>query len=149
MPEEGLRWKLGRSLGCELEPREYAAFSGERGSVGGEKGPITDSMMLAELVLRALSFSARSARKRISKGDSARAACDTVAGCRVGVSESLVGGEGSWLTLPESLNPGESVPDLERKLGIGSDEGAGDAWNVAPANAVDVGCFAAAVCGGV
>ena len=88
---------------------------------------MTDSIALAELVLRALSFSALSARKSKSRGDSSLAVCEMVAGCSVGVSESLVGGEGSWLTFPEFLKPGESVPDLERKLGIGREDGAGEA----------------------
>jgi hypothetical protein len=51
------------------------------------------------------------------------------------------------LTGPFSLRPGESRA-LARKLGIGNDEGAGDAWNVAPAKAAPT-VFEAADCGGV
>jgi hypothetical protein len=38
---------------------------------------------------------------------------------------------------------------LARKLGMGNDEGAGEAWNVAPAKAVEVGGFTDTVFGGV
>jgi hypothetical protein len=100
--------------------------------------------MFAELARRAFSFSARSARKKISSGDSSRegsAALDLGAG--VGISESVGGEDGSWLTgCLEPAAPGESGVDLAIKLGIGSEEGAGEAWNVAPAKAAIEGALA-------
>lgn len=53
----------------------------------------------------------------------------------VGISTSVAGGDGSWRMLL-SRPTGESLDDLDRKLGMGRADGAGDAWKVAPANAV-------------
>lgn len=105
--------------------------------------------MLAELALRARSFSARSARKKKSSGDSSRTMS---VGRRqrwgVGASESVTGGDGSLPMGPLSGTAGESSA-LARKLGIGRDDGAGDAWKVAPAKAGAIALGANIVCGGV
>ena len=42
--------------------------------------------------------------------------------------------------LAPSLTAGDSAP-FDKKLGSGSDDGAGDAWNVAPANAFAAPAF--------
>lgn len=70
-----------------------------------------------------------------SRGDSlAFGAEDEYEG--VCASLSVAGGE-YWGSIFFSLPPdGESPDDLARKLGIGKADGAGDAWKVAPANAV-------------
>ncbi len=105
---------------------------------------------MAELALRARSFSARSARKKKSSGDSSRAI--SVGKRRwwgVGASESVAGGDGSLPMRPVSCTEGESRA-LARKLGIGREEGAGDAWKVAPAKAgAAIALGAIIVCGGV
>ena len=125
---------------------------GDRFCSGGEKGPGPVLSTFAELALRALSFSARSARKKMSSGDSSLAVARAAKGRRAGVpaSESDAGGDGSWLVMPDSLCAGESEVVLAMKLGMGREDGAGEAWNVAPAKAVaDGGCLGPAVCGGV
>lgn len=66
----------------------------------------------------------------------------------MGASESVAGGDGSRLTRLVSRTLGESSA-LARKLGIGRDEGAGDAWKVAPAKAGAAMGLDAIVCGGV
>lgn len=118
---------------------------------GGEKGPGFDaSTTLAELALRARSFSARSARKKMSRGDCPGAmSADGRRCCGVGASESVAGGDGSRLMRSVFRTDGESSA-LARKLGIGRDDGKGDALNVAPANAgAAAGLLCGAVCGGV
>jgi len=106
--------------------------------------------MLAELALRARSFSALSARKKISRGDSCRVlSVDRRRCCGVGAaSESVAGGDGSRLARSVSCTEGESRA-LDRKLGMGRESGAGDAWNVAPAKAAAAIGLIAVVCGGV
>jgi len=86
----------------------------------------------------------------MSSGDSSRVVREAE-GCApgVGTSESDAGGEGSWLTFPEFFSAGESAADLARKLGIGREEGAGEAWKVAPAKAAAIVDFGPADCGGV
>jgi hypothetical protein len=84
------------------------------------------------LVCRA--FSARSALKSISRGDSR-------AGTGIGAPRDGEGGEGVGDEAEsEPSSGGVGGPDralagtdFERNLGIGSAEGAGDAWNVGPA----------------
>lgn len=104
----------------------------------------------AELARRALSFSALSARKKKSSGDSSRVSLSTPdLFTGVGLSESVGGGEGSGLkSLPGGATPGESGTDFAMKLGIGSEEGAGEAWNVAPAKAATDGPLAETAVGG-
>lgn len=104
----------------------------------------------AELARRALSFSALSARKNRSSGDSSRVSLSMRAlFTGVGLSESVGGGEGSGLKgLVRGMMPGESGTDFAMKLGIGSEEGAGEAWKVAPAKAATEGILAEAELGG-
>lgn len=74
-----------------------------------------------------------------------------------GNSVSDAGGDGCWLRPLVGRArgvPGEFV--LVKKLGRGRDDGAGEAWNVAPAKAAEAGPeagapvgFGPAVCGGV
>lgn len=87
---------------------------------------------------------------RKSSGDSSLATslANADAWRRVGASESDKGGDGCWSAGPELLICGESIA-LARKLGIGRDEGAGDAWNVEPANAASAGTFGGRAFGGV
>lgn len=103
-------------------------------------------MPLTELALRACSLSYALNKKSI--GVSSRVARVTGADWGgLADSESEAGGESS-LMVPLTL--GESVMALPRKLGIGSDDGAGDAWNVAPAYAAaDEGILDVAESGGV
>lgn len=102
-----------------------------------------------DFVRWASSFSARSARKKTSRGDSCIADMDVDGRCcGVGASESVGGGDGPWSTRPGYLIPGESMA-FERKLGIGREDGAGEAWNVAPAKAVAELVFESPVFGGV
>lgn len=117
---------------------------------GGEKGRGIVEKILAELARRARSFSARSARKKISSGDSCREGSVVKTRCwGVGASVSVGGGEGSWFSL-ESFIPGESSALAARKLGIGREDGAGEAWNVAPANAATAADLGTVTdCGGV
>lgn len=111
---------------------------GDVDTMGGEKGPGFADNTFAELARRALSFSARSARKNTSKGDSSLVILPRAGRCcGVGASESVAGGEGSSFVRSVALIPGESRA-LAKKLGMGNEEGAGEAWNVAPANAVAV-----------
>jgi hypothetical protein len=96
--------------------------------------------MLAELARRAVpDFSARWALKKNSKGDSSLRGTGSGGLPRPSSSESVVGGEGSWLgpVVDGFFWLGESGAELvlARKLGIGSAEGAGEWWKVAPANA--------------
>jgi len=147
MPMVELRWKAGRRLAWFLG--NVLLSMGDPPCDGGEKGPAAVASAFAELARRAFSFSARSARKNMSSGDSSRAtlgAGDGWAG--VGISASEAGGDGSWLSPPPSCGIGESVLSLAKKLGMGSDEGAGEAWKVAPAKTeAEVG-LGPAVCGG-
>jgi hypothetical protein len=69
-----------------------------------------------------------------SRGDSCGLAVD-VGRYGVGTSVSVAGGEGSCKISFASLEIGESLLALARKLGIGNAEGAGEAWKVAPAKA--------------
>jgi hypothetical protein len=149
IPLAEFRWP-GMRRGCRPDA-EGTVFgcSGDALCAGGETVPEADANMLAELERRARSFSARSARKKKSRGDSSLAGLDSDdICCGVGGSESVGGGEGSWLRRPESRRPGESIA-LARKLGMGSDEGAGEAWKVAPAKAAAAGGLAAPMFGGV
>lgn len=110
---------------------------------------------MAELARRFLSFSARSARKRRSRGDSSRGggilappvgkrgfrppaddALVPFVAVADGNSVSEAGGDGCWLRplAGRALGvPGEFV--FVKKLGSGREDGAGEAWNVAPAKA--------------
>lgn len=150
MPAEGLRWGPGRRARASYPLGTVLGAGGDAGGTGGENGAgFVTARMLAELALRARSFSARWARKKISSGDSSRASsvgrrrC-----CGVAASESVAGGDGSPLMRLVFLTPGESSA-LARKLGMGNDDGAGDAWNVAPAKAGAAMGLGATVCGGV
>lgn len=67
-----------------------------------------------------------------SKGDSLARGADDEYG--IGASLSVVGGEYRG-SLARAFLAGDSLEDLERKLGMGSAEGAGEAWKVAPAKA--------------
>jgi hypothetical protein len=148
MPLDGFRWSDGLRRYAPMPFGSVLGSWGDVGCTGGENGPGLVAKILAELARRALSFSARSARKKRSSGDSSRAMSETRGRCfGVGASESVGGGEGSWLARPVPLSPGESRA-LARKLGIGRDEGAGEAWKVAPAKAAPAD-FVAADCGGV
>jgi hypothetical protein len=129
IPEEGLRRNTGRRFAGPPNrlPGTVLGSAGDRICVGGEKGTGFGPKMLAELALRARSFSARSARKKMSRGDSCRVtSADRRRRCGVGASESVAGGDGSRLAWSVSCTEGESRA-LERKLGMGRDEGAGDA----------------------
>jgi hypothetical protein len=137
IPPEGLRWNPGRRLFAPSGPwGTVLGSAGDRTWTGGENGIGLGPTMLAELALRARSFSARSARKKISSGDSCRViSVDRRRCCGVGAaSESVAGGDGSRLAWSVPRTEGESRA-LDRKLGIGREEGAGDAWKVAPAKA--------------
>jgi hypothetical protein len=103
-------------------------------------------MVFAELARRAFSFSALSARKKTSSGESSLGAREPEARViGVGASESVAGGEGSSLsTRARGRRAGDSATARAKKLGIGSEEGAGEAWNVAPANAEDASDLIAA-----
>lgn len=137
MPDE-VRSRPERRL--RYVPTPFGAVFGSEGDcnwIGGEKGAGLEIIaILDELALRARSFSARCARKKISSGDS----CREISGSTkrlLGVgaaSVSVAGGDGSRLPRLVSFKLGESKP-LAKKLGIGSDEGAGEAWKVAPAKA--------------
>jgi hypothetical protein len=100
IPPEGLRWNPGRRLLAPNRPWGTVLGSvGDRTWTGGESGIGFGPAMLAELALRARSFSARSARKKISSGDSCRViSVDRRRCCGVGAaSESVAGGDGSRL----------------------------------------------------
>lgn len=94
------------------------------------------------------SFSSLCARNIKSSGDSFILGTDDGRN-GVGTSPSVAGGDGSWsAALPSAT--GDSPEGLERKLGMGRADGAGDAWKVAPANAVLMpGLIEADRCGGV
>jgi hypothetical protein len=103
------------------------------GPGGGWNGPI------AELALRALAFSSLSALKKKSNGDSSRRRSATCALTRGGVDESLEMELLSSVRESETLMLGDSGTDLEKKLGIGNADGAGEAWKVGPAYAAPFG----------
>ena len=93
-----------------------------------------DASSLSELALRILAcpFSARRASNSRSNGDpSARETDGGLGG--LASSESVVGQDSVCSGLDAALAPGESVSDRLRQLGIGSADGAGEAWNVDPA----------------
>jgi len=151
MPVDELRCGTGRRLPAPNNPLgRVLGSAGERIWEGGETGFVFGPRMLAELARRARSFSALSARKKMSRGDSCLLPSpDSKRCCGVGAaSESVAGGEGSRVVWSVSCTEGESKA-LDKKLGIGSEDGAGDAWNVAPAKAAAAIGFEFVVCGGV
>lgn len=94
--------------------------------------------MLSELARRVRAFSARSALKKNSNGDSSfRGGAGGLA--EPLSSESVVGGDGSWLGPVEGRFWLGDVwgADVVRakKLGMGKADGAGEWWKVAPAKA--------------
>lgn len=91
---------------------------------GVNAAPVIASVF-AELARRTRAFSALSARKKNSRGDSSLRRTGSSTGLHS--SESVREGESRALT------PGESPLGRPKKLGTGSAEGAGDAWNVEPA----------------
>lgn len=97
-------------------------------SRGGENGPgIIAVTALTEFARWVRAFSALSARKKNSSGDSSfRDTCGGV----VASSESVDGGESSCPGAGgpvAGFTPGESLWDRAKKLGIGRAEGAGEA----------------------
>lgn len=71
MPPEELRWNPGRRARAPNPFGRVLGTGGDADWVGGENGAGSDTArMLAELALRARSFSARWALKKISSGDS-------------------------------------------------------------------------------
>lgn len=68
-----------------------------------------------------------------SKGDSVARGAEAEYGA--GASLSVFGGEYRGSLGGRAFLAGDSLDDLEMKLGIGSADGAGDAWKVAPAKA--------------
>lgn len=101
-------------------------------SYGGGNGPVAIASMLLELALRVRAFSARSARKKNSRGDSSVRGTDVGLG-GLASSDSTDGEERPCSGLDVTFGLGESTSALLKKLGIGSAEGAGDAWKVEPA----------------
>lgn len=87
--------------------------------------------MFAELARRPSAFSARSARKKNSKGDSSLRGIGLSAG--LPSSESVRGDDSLADSVVFDLSIDESAPDSLKKLGSGRADGAGDAWNVEPA----------------
>lgn len=95
--------------------------------------------MLSELARRVRAFSARSALKKNSRGDSSFRRGGAGGLAESFSSESVVGGEGSWLGPVRGrfwlgdVSGADVV--LAKKLGMGKADGAGEWWNVAPAKA--------------
>jgi hypothetical protein len=77
-----------------------------------------------------------------SRGDSVALGTEATEARLKGLFVSWVGGGvGSCMALESCLAVGEAIGAFDRKLGIGSAEGAGEAWNVAPAKAAAVPAF--------
>lgn len=87
----------------------------------------------------------------MSRGDSSRGAFtggDRGPGLETSASDK--GGDNSApVLLLGGLSRGDSVAVLAKKLGIGREDGAGEAWKVAPAKAAADADLGPPVCGGV